>query len=177
MKGLAADMIGDDQFFNFYSALQQRLGREQLDNLLDAGDRAAAALEPEDLADLGQRVAAGNRLLAREYGVELERYGYPLGEGGAVSAAPVRAASRPSTRSESSTDRVAQLQGLIDTQIIDHSRLVDELNERFAAEREALVGRFRQLESAQHRLPKIHDKSSRWLALARSFGMTSRASD
>jgi hypothetical protein len=178
MKGLAADMIADDQFFDFYSVLRQRLGREQLDELLDSGDRAAAMLEPEDLTDLGQRVAAGNRLLAGEYGVELERYGYPLGEEGAFSAAPVRAAlPRPSTRSESSTDRVAQLQALIDSQIIEHSRLVDELNERFAAEREALVGRIRQLELTQSGLPKLHDRSRRWLALARSFGMTSRASD
>jgi hypothetical protein len=125
MRGLAADMIADDQFFDFYSALQQRLGRDQLDELLDAGDRAAAGLEPEDLADLSRRVAAGNRLLAGEYGVELERYGYPLGEGGALSAAPVGDASpRPSIRSESSTDRAAQLQALIDAQIIAHSRLV-----------------------------------------------------
>jgi hypothetical protein len=103
--------------------------------------------------------------------VELERYGYLLGEGVAVSAAQVRVASpRPSTRSESSTDRVAQLQALIDTQIISHLWLVDELSARFAAEREALFGRVRQLESAQRTLPKINDRVSRWFGLVRSFG-------
>jgi hypothetical protein len=144
MKALAADMIFDGEFFDFYSGLQERLGQEELEKLLDAGDRAAAGLEPEDLADLRQRAAAANRQLAEEYDVELERYGYPLGEGGEAISRGADSTASP--------------------------QLVGELNEPFAAEREASVSPFRQLEWVRRPLPKINDGLRHWFNLARSLG-------
>ena len=179
MKSLAAEMMPDDGFFNFYSTLQQRLGSEQLDELLDAGDRAEAMLDRDDVADLRLRVAAGNRLLAERYSLDLERYGYPLGQGhaSAASGAPVRS-RMPRAPSSNSTNQLDQLQAIIDTQRTANARLVDELNERFSAEREAFVARIRELETQPGRLPQlVRGRNARlrsWFNPARSLGMTRR---
>src|SRR5262245_5304325 len=144
-RNLAAELLTDDRFCTFYSRLEQDFGRERLDEFLDQGDRAAAALDDADLADLSDRVASGNRLLAEEYDLDLERYGYAVAA--KASPSPVRfnveGARGPKTASRG---QLEQLQSIIDMQRRAQASQIADMQGTFAAEREAAVARIRELE-------------------------------
>jgi hypothetical protein len=141
---IAAELLPDDRFFAFYSNLEQSFGRERVQQFLDAGERAAASLEDDDLADLRERAGPGNRMLTEEYGLELERFGY------ALAAAPL-SQNRTNVQSRSlvrrvSTNRLKQLQVVIDTQRRAHANQIADTQTAFDAERDSFVARIRELE-------------------------------
>jgi hypothetical protein len=78
---LVAELVEDERFSRLHSDLSNALGPERLAALLEGGPRSAADMRPADEAKIRRRVDTGNWLLAREFGLDLERYGYPLIKG------------------------------------------------------------------------------------------------
>jgi hypothetical protein len=77
-QALAAELLEDERFHRFYADLCEALGAERLTGLLGEGPRCTVAMCSADERKIRERVEIGNRLLAREFRLELERYGYPL---------------------------------------------------------------------------------------------------
>jgi len=142
-----AELLGDDRFFRFYFDLEQSLGGERLNRLLDEGERTNAVLAVDDLADLRQRVASGNRLLADEHDLDLERYGYPLA---ARKPASPRRQSRTSRagqegRRTSSVTPTEELDGILEAERNAYASQIEELQTGFAEERRAVLARIGEL--------------------------------
>ena len=147
LRNLAGELLTDDRFFSIFAALEQEFGRERLEQFLDRGERATAVLDDEALADLRSRVACGNGLLAEEYDLDLERYGYALAAMPMTSAKPVGLKSNPPTR-EASSSRIDQLLAIIDVERQAKASQISEVQQAFAAEHEAAVARIRELEAS-----------------------------
>jgi Sulfotransferase family len=77
-RELAAELLQDDRFTQLLADLAVFLGPERLDAFLDEGPRAAVELQPAEEVKIRRRVGVGNWLLAREFGLDLARYGYLL---------------------------------------------------------------------------------------------------
>ena len=79
---LVAELLQDDRFSRLYSDLVEDIGRDRFDSYLDDGPRASVAVRAEDEEQLRLRIGVGNWVLAREFGLDLDRYGYPMTETG-----------------------------------------------------------------------------------------------
>jgi hypothetical protein len=144
-QNLAAELFSaDDRFSSFFSQLEQAFGRERVGEFLDFGERITASLEGDDLADLKRRVGAGNRRLAEDYGLELERYGYTL-----AAAPPSRTPSiviAPVT-GQLSQNRLTQLQSVVDTQRRAHANQIGDIEATFDTQRHVFHARIQDLEA------------------------------
>ena len=148
LETLVAELMPDERFSNFYSTLQQRLGSKQLSEILDTGDRSIVSLGSEELADLRQRVEAGNRLLSQHYDLDLQRYGYPLSK----ELTPEERKLAPSAGrpiSSTPTTPLEQLRAVIDSERVAKARLVQNLTKAMTAERSAFLGRIQELEESR----------------------------
>jgi hypothetical protein len=143
LQSLACDLLADDRFFSIYTTLEQEFGREQLAQFLDRGERARAVLDDEALADLRSRVGSDNRLLAEEYHLNLERYGYALAE---TSAKPARVKGVSPAR-EASSSQIDHLSTIIETERQAKTSQISEMEKTFAGKREAAIARIRELEA------------------------------
>ncbi len=143
LRSLASELLVDDRFFSIYAGLEQEFGRERLEQFLDRGEGATAALDDEALADLRSRVASDNCLLAEEYHLDLKRYGYALA---ATSAGPAWVKG-VSPASEASSSRIDQLFTVIETERQAKASQISEIQKTFAGEREAAIARIRELEA------------------------------
>jgi hypothetical protein len=83
---LIAELLADSRFSRFYAELTEHLSPSQLDGFLNSGPRATADLRADDEERIRQRVGLGNWLLAKEFGLDLGRYGYPMAADGDFSA-------------------------------------------------------------------------------------------
>ena len=79
---LVAELLQDDRFSRLYSDLVEDIGRDRFDSYLDDGPRASVAVRAEEEEQLRVRIGVGNWVLAREFGLDLDRYGYPMTETG-----------------------------------------------------------------------------------------------
>jgi hypothetical protein len=149
VKNIAAELLSDDRFFTFYSELEQSFGRERVEEFLDARERAVASLEDDDLAHLKERVGPGNRLLAEEYGLELEWFGYALAAVSPSRARP-KVQSTPLVR-DVSENRLTQLQSVIDAQRHAHADQIGDIQATFEAQREVFAARIQDLEATLQR--------------------------
>jgi hypothetical protein len=77
---LVAELLEDDRFGVLYAEIAKTMGSERLAALLDDAPRSAFAMPAADEAKICQRVGISNWLLAREFGLDLARYGYPLAQ-------------------------------------------------------------------------------------------------
>jgi hypothetical protein len=77
-RELVAELLHDPRFSRFFSELTELLSHEQLEAFLDDGSRAAVELQPAEDEKISRRVGVGNWLLAREFDLDLARYGYPV---------------------------------------------------------------------------------------------------
>jgi hypothetical protein len=145
IRNIAAELLSDDRFFTFYSNLEESFGQERVQEFLDAGERAVASLEDDDLADLKERVGLGNRLLTEEYGLELERFGYVLGAT-QLSPQQTKVQNAPLIR-RVSANRLKQLQVVIDTQRRAHASQIADIQTTLDLERQAFVARIQELET------------------------------
>jgi hypothetical protein len=75
---LVAELLPQDRFGQLLVELGNSIGDARLDALLDDGPRASVDLSAQDEQMIGQRVKVGNWLLARDFGLDLERWGYLL---------------------------------------------------------------------------------------------------
>jgi hypothetical protein len=75
---LVAELLPQDRFGQLLAELGKSIGDARLDALLDDGPRASVDLSAQDEQMIGQRVKVGNWLLARDFGLDLERWGYLL---------------------------------------------------------------------------------------------------
>jgi hypothetical protein len=75
---LVADLLADERFGQLYGDLSAAFGSQRLAEVLDAAPRSELAMAPADEAKVRERVGVGNWLLAQEYDLDLQRYGYPL---------------------------------------------------------------------------------------------------
>ncbi len=85
-RELIAELLPDGRFSRFYAELTEHLSPSQLDAFLDGGPRATMELQPEDEERIRRRVGLGNWLLSKEFGLDLERYGYLMAADGDFSA-------------------------------------------------------------------------------------------
>ncbi|TMJ89948.1 MAG: hypothetical protein E6G76_07200 [Alphaproteobacteria bacterium] len=149
VQNLAAELLSDDdRFFSFFSRLEQSFGRERVREFLEFGERTKASLESDDLADLKGRVGAGNRRLAEDYGLELERFGYTLA---AASPSRTPAIQTAPTTGQPSENRLTQLQGVIDTQRRAHANQIGDIEATFDAQRQVFRARIQDLEATLDR--------------------------
>jgi hypothetical protein len=77
---LVAELLAEDRFARLFAELNESIGAEQLDAVLDNGPRAVVEVSPEEEKQICHRVAVGNWLLARDFGLDLERWGYPCAD-------------------------------------------------------------------------------------------------
>ena len=84
-RELIAELLPDGRFSRFYAELAEHLSPSQLDAFLESGPRATTELWAEDEERIRQRVGLGNWLLAKEFGLDLERYGYLMAADGDFS--------------------------------------------------------------------------------------------
>jgi hypothetical protein len=89
-KNFVSELMADDRFSGLLTDLAERFGRDEVDAFIDDGPRAELVLSTDEEHEIERRVSVGNRLIAQEFGLDLERYGYLLGESSV--AEPVRAA-------------------------------------------------------------------------------------
>lgn len=82
---LVAELLRDDRFSHLYSDLIEEIGRERVDAYLDDGPRASVATRSADEEKIRRRVGVGNWVLAREFNLDLERYGYLVADDGEFS--------------------------------------------------------------------------------------------
>jgi hypothetical protein len=75
---IVAELLVQDRFSQLLAELDQNMGNGQLDAILEDGPRASVELSPADEQKIRQRVEIGNWLLVRDFGLDLERWGYPL---------------------------------------------------------------------------------------------------
>ena len=85
-RELIAELLPGVRFSRLYAELAEHLGPSQLDDFLDSGPRATTELRAEDEERIGQRVGLGNWLLAKEFDLDLGRYGYLMAADGDFSA-------------------------------------------------------------------------------------------
>jgi hypothetical protein len=142
LKDLAGELLTEDRFFAFYTGLQETLGRGRLEEALDSGRRAVATLNDDTLADLKERVGSGNRLLAEEYGLDLERYGYTI----AAAPAKVLPRNRAPAR-ETSLEQLSQLRAIIETERHAHATEIAEMDAGYHVERQATIARIEALDT------------------------------
>jgi len=143
-RSMACELLPDDRFAALYEGLGQEFGRERLDQFLDTGERAEAALGEEDLSDLTARVGSGNRRLAEEYGLDLERYGYTLAAKPSALAKPVRIAP---VRDDAS-GRTDHLVAVIEAQRKAKGKQIAAMRKSFATERGAFQARIGELQAS-----------------------------
>jgi hypothetical protein len=77
-RDLAAELIADDRFDGFLTELVEAFGRERVNAFLDAGPTKGLKLQATDDHRLRRHIGLGNWLLAREFDLDLARYGYPV---------------------------------------------------------------------------------------------------
>jgi hypothetical protein len=77
---LAAELVVDDRFARLFGELAESIGRTQLDAALDKGPRASVDLPPAAEEKIRHRVEIGNWLLARDFGLDLRRWGYQIAD-------------------------------------------------------------------------------------------------
>jgi hypothetical protein len=77
-RELAAELLHDERFSRLFTDFAAFIGGDRLEAFLDEGPRAAVELQPADEDKIRRRVGAGNWLLAREFGLDLVRYGYVM---------------------------------------------------------------------------------------------------
>jgi hypothetical protein len=77
-RELVAELLQDARFSRLFGELRELLSSEQFEAFLDKGPRAAVELQPEEEDKICRRVGVGNWLLAREFDLDLARYGYPM---------------------------------------------------------------------------------------------------
>ena len=82
---LVAELLHDARFGCLYSDLIEEIGRKRVDAFLDDGSRASVAIRPADEEKIRRRVGVGNWVLAREFDLDLEHYGYLMAEDGEFS--------------------------------------------------------------------------------------------
>jgi len=140
-----AELLSDDRFSSFFADLENLLGRNELVQLLNEGERASTSWAPDDLADLRQRVASGNRRLADDYDLDLERYGYPMAAPGAA-ARPVSSAANTKASKKSPTARAEELDALLELERRAHASQIEEIERQFEEERNALLARIDQVD-------------------------------
>jgi hypothetical protein len=75
---LVAELLPQDRFSKLLAELDKSIGDVGLDAVLDDGPRASVELSAEDERKIGERVEIGNWLLARDFGLDLKRWGYLL---------------------------------------------------------------------------------------------------
>jgi hypothetical protein len=79
-RELVAEMLHDDRFSRFYAELREYMQPDRLDAFLDIGPRASIDMQAADEEKIRHRVGMGNWLLAREFDLDLRRYGYPMAD-------------------------------------------------------------------------------------------------
>jgi Sulfotransferase family len=77
-RELVAELLHDNRFSRLFADLGALVSKDQLEAFLDDGPRAAVTLQPADDDKIRHRVGTGNWLLAREFDLDLARYGYPM---------------------------------------------------------------------------------------------------
>ena len=75
-REMIAELLPDSRFSRFYAELVDHLSPSELDAFLNSGPRATVELRADDEERIRQRVGLGNWLLAKEFGLDLVRYGY-----------------------------------------------------------------------------------------------------
>jgi hypothetical protein len=75
---LVAELLPQHRFAELLAELDKGIGDTRLDAVLDDGPRASVELSAQDEQKIGQRVKIGNWLLARDFGLDLKRWGYLL---------------------------------------------------------------------------------------------------
>jgi hypothetical protein len=73
-----AELLPQTQFAQLLAELHDAIGRAQFDAVLADGPRASIELSEADELKIAKRVRVGNWVLARDFGLDLERWGYPL---------------------------------------------------------------------------------------------------
>jgi hypothetical protein len=91
---LVAELVEDERFARLYAHLSNSLGAARLTALLEDAPPSSVAMQPTDERQILRRVGIGNWLLAQEFGLDLERYGYPLGSQHELSSRQLRLAER-----------------------------------------------------------------------------------
>jgi hypothetical protein len=86
-RNLAAELMGDDRFNDFLTELVEAFGREGVEAFLDGGRTNTFKLQASDDDRLRRHIGLGNWLLAREFDLDLSRYGYPIMDVGDFNAA------------------------------------------------------------------------------------------
>src|SRR5215216_54386 len=79
-KRLISELIPDDRFYSVLCDVTEAFGVENFAAFMDGGPKASLSLNPSQVQELRLRVAEGNAVLAKEYGLELDRYGYMLAD-------------------------------------------------------------------------------------------------
>jgi hypothetical protein len=104
-RELVAELLQDDRFSRLYADLIADIGRERVDAYLDDGPRASVAMAAGDEQKIRRRVGVGNWVLAREFDLDLSRYGYPMADDGEFSD-PQLALAKQEIRFQIDIDRL-----------------------------------------------------------------------
>ncbi len=132
---MVTELMHGDRFRRLFAELGKSLGGGRLDAFLDEGPRATIDASPEDDERIRRQVGTGNWLLAREFCLDLKRYGYPWVDAQNFTACQLALAEQATAYR---TD-VAQLRGLGDS--------ADTLEMRRATEIMSIQTRLNQLAS------------------------------
>ena len=81
-KELVSELIVDDRFYSVLRDASETFGARNFAAFMDGGPKASLSLDTAQVQEVRLRVAAGNSALAREYGLDLGRYGYLLADDG-----------------------------------------------------------------------------------------------
>jgi hypothetical protein len=100
--------LQDDRFRRLYADLAEDIGRERFAAYLDRGPRSAVEMGRAEEQQIRRRVGVGNWLLAREFDLDLKRYGYLLAEERDLDGQQLAAAQRE-IRFNSDMDRLRRM--------------------------------------------------------------------
>jgi hypothetical protein len=105
---LVAELLHDSRFNRLYSDLIDDFGGERVAAYLNDGCRASVAISADDERKLRRRVGVGNWILAREFDLNLRRYGYPMAEDGEFDGQQLELAQQE-IRFQTDIDRLRRL--------------------------------------------------------------------
>ena len=146
-RNIAAELITDDRFESLLDDLSERFGPGEIDSFFENSPRAEITLTADEEQEIRRRVGQGNRLIAEEFGLDLEQYGYMITNPSAqdkMGDSVIRARLRASQADL----KIMQLEHKVDVSLL----------------RQGLSDRTVQLASAQQQLASMQAEMARMKA-------------
>jgi hypothetical protein len=155
-RNMVADLITDDRFESLLDGLAERFGRDEIDAFLEDSPREDITLTADEEQEIRCRVGQGNRLIADEFGLNLEQYGYMIADPNAQDEVK-NSVIRARLKASSADSKVMQLGHKLDVSLLrqglsDRIAQLASAQQQLASAQQQLDDRTAQLASAQQQL-------------------------